>query len=161
MDGDGGGGGDVTTGAVTVADAVPLTDPLLAVMVVCPAASAVNFPALSMVPTVTLLLDQVTTVDIGLPFWSLVAAVNVRVPFTTSEAVDGETVIVVSTGVGVGGSGVNANTVAVAVPLTVPLAALTTAVPAANAVNLPVLSTVPTVVLLLDHVNVTVIRLPF
>ncbi len=62
--------------AVTVTDAVPLTAPLAALIVAEPAAKAVNFPVLSMAPTVVLLLDQVTVADIGFPFWSLVAAVN-------------------------------------------------------------------------------------
>ncbi|VVB93571.1 Uncharacterised protein [uncultured archaeon] len=95
---------------------------------------------------------------IGLPFWSSVAAVKVWVPPTTTDAVAGETVILVNTGVG---GGVTAVTVAVAVPLTDPLAAVIVAVPAAFAVNLPVESIVPTVVLLLVHVTVAVIGLPF
>ena len=90
---------------------------------------------------------------------------NVRLPPTNSEDVDGETVIVVSTGVGdgVGGGGgsVNDITVTAAVPLTVPLAASTAATPAACAVNFPVLSIVPTVVLLLDQVTVAEIGFPF
>lgn len=79
---------------------------------------------------------------------------NVCVPPTVSEAVEGVTVIVVSTAGGF-------VTVTDAVPLTVPLVALTVAEPAANAVNTPALLIVPTAVLLLDHVMVTDIGLPF
>lgn len=75
-------------------------------------------------------------------------------PPTTSEDVEGETVIVVNTGAG-------AVTVTDAVPLTVPLVALTVVVPADKAVNTPALLMVPTAVLLLDHVIVVAKGLPY
>jgi hypothetical protein len=53
-------------------------------------------------------------------------------------------------------------TVAVAVPLTVPLVAVIVLVPIARAVKKPVLELiVPTLVLLLFHITVAVITLPF
>ena len=63
------------TGAVTVTLAVPLTVPpipLVAVMVVVPAASAVNTPAESIVPTAGSLLLQTTAglIVMEAPFWS-------------------------------------------------------------------------------------------
>ncbi len=60
----------------TVTDAVPLIVPFVAVIVVVPAASAINEPVLSIVPIVVLLLLHVTIASIGLLFWSKVVAVN-------------------------------------------------------------------------------------
>ncbi len=60
----------------TVTDAVPLTVPFVAVIVVVPGANAINEPAASTVPTVVLLLLHVTVASIGLLFWSKVVVVN-------------------------------------------------------------------------------------
>ena len=80
---------------------------------------------------------------------------NVSVPPTTILGVAGLTVIVVSTGAA-------SDTVTLAVPVTLPLVAVTVVVPAATAVNTPVVaSIVPTVVLLLLHVTVAVIGSPY
>ena len=54
--------------AATVTDAEPLTEPLVALIMVVPLDNAVNFPVPLTVPTVALLLDHVTVAFIGLPY---------------------------------------------------------------------------------------------
>ena len=53
---------------VTVAVAVPLTLPFVAVMVVVPGAIAVNSPELVIVPILVLLLLHVTVAAMWLPY---------------------------------------------------------------------------------------------
>jgi len=93
----------VTVTAVTVTLAVPLTPPLAAVTVKGPpAVVAENRPAAPMVPTPPP-TDQLN-VGCGLsalPNWSRPVAVNCCVPPVWTEALAGETVIVVRTGVAV------------------------------------------------------------
>ncbi len=140
-------------GGVTVTVAVPLTDPLEAVIIVAPAFFAVNMPVVgSIVPTVVLLLDHVIVATIVLLNWSRAVAVNDWVPPTVKDTVAGETVIVVNSVEG-------GETVTVAVPLTDPLDAFMVVVPADFAVNIPAESIIPTEVLLLDHVIVASIEL--
>ena len=77
---------------------------------------------------------------------------NVSVPPTPISGVAGSTVMVVRTGT---------STVTLAFPVTLPLVAFTVVVPAASAVNTPVLALiVPTVVLLLFHATTAAIALP-
>jgi len=69
---------------ITKTIAVPVTDPLVAFIIVVPATSAVKSPVLEFtVPTVSLLLDQVTVADIESPYWSFGEAANVWVSPTT------------------------------------------------------------------------------
>lgn len=104
------------TVTIIVTVAVPRTLPLDAVIVVVPAARAVNKPALLIVPTLGLLLLHVMSAVIGFPFWSFVEAVKVLVLSDVSETEDGDTVMEVNIGAGVGvGVGV---TIAATVELT-------------------------------------------
>ncbi len=88
-----------TGGLVTVTLAVPLTLPLAAVTVKGPPAvePAVNSPLELIVPPP--LTDQVKVGCgfSGLPVWSLAVAVNCCVPPVTTEAEDGETVMLLRT----------------------------------------------------------------
>ncbi len=143
-------------GFFIVTVAVPLTVPLvpfIAVIVVLPAASALNAPVVaSIVPTAVSLLLQTTVglIAMGAPNWSKPAAVKVWLPPMASDALAGVTVIEVRTG---GDAVAVTVTVTVAVPLTVPLVpfiAVIVVVPAASALNAPVVaSIVPTAVSLL------------
>ena len=77
---------------------------------------------------------------------------NVSVPPTPISRVAGATVMVVRTG---------SATVTLAFPVTLPFVAFTVVVPAATAVNTPVVALiVPTVVLLLFHATTAAIALP-
>jgi hypothetical protein len=86
---------------VTVTIEFPLTFPLVAVIAVIPGAIAVNSPALVIFPTPVLLLLHVISALIGFPNWSLGNAVKDSVLPTTTEAIAGEIVMVVSLGIGV------------------------------------------------------------
>src|SRR3989337_597021 len=138
----------------TVTIAVPLTDPLVAFTMAVPGLDAVNFPEASTVPTVLLLLDQVTVAVNVFPYWSFGVAVKVWLSPTIKDLDGGETSIKFR-------NGGTFSTVTIAVPVTDPLVAFTMAVPGLDAVNFPEASTVPTVSLLLDHVTDTVIGLPY
>jgi len=76
--------------------ALPLVVPFAAVIVVVPADNAVNLPVASIVPTAGLLLTHENIAEIMLPSWSSAVAVKVCVPLTATDAVEGETVIVVN-----------------------------------------------------------------
>src|SRR5660397_111582 len=75
----------------TVTIAVPMKEPLLALTIAVPGFEAMNLPELSTVPTVTLLLDQVTEAVNALPYWSFGEAVNVKLSPTKSVFVVGRT----------------------------------------------------------------------
>lgn len=142
--------------------AVRVTVPLEAVtvIVVVPDATAVNNPALVIVPTDSLLLDHDNVALIGALFWSRVVAVNCFVLPGRTFGFNGEIVTVVRTGAAVG-----ADTIAVAVPVIVPLplpppVAVMVAVPAPTAVNKPPLSIVPILLSLLVHTTDALIGLP-
>ena len=91
---------EVRTGGagLTVTLAVPTTLPLVAFTRAVPSATAVNKPEASIVPTDVLLLDQVISTVIGLPYWSRGDAVKVWVSVGLSVIDSGETVIEVRTG---------------------------------------------------------------
>ena len=133
---------------VTVTLAVPLTLPLVAVTVKGPPAvgPAVNKPDPLMAPPPLTVQVKDGCGLTRLPNWSRPVAVNCCVLPVCTDALDGETVIVVRTG--------GAVTVTLAVPLTLPLAAVTVKGPPAvePAVNKPAASIVPPPVT--DHVNV-------
>jgi len=83
---------------ITVTSAEELKPPAEAVTLVLPAARAVNSPFASMLPTASLLFDQLTEVFvITLPFWSRRTAVNCWVSVSLRRTVDGETVTDVTT----------------------------------------------------------------
>ena len=105
-----------------------------------------------MVPTVALLLAQVTaTPGISSPFSSNAIAENRSVSLIASVAVDGLTVMVVSSG----STGSSSVTVTVAAPEMSPADAVTVVVPPTRAVKRPCSSMLPTVVLLLAQVTAT------
>src|SRR5207245_1923765 len=85
---------------VTVTLAVPLTPPLVAFTVKGPppVEPAVNNPDRLMVPPPLTDQANVGCGLLGLPNWSRPVAVNCRVPPVATEALEGETVMVVSTG---------------------------------------------------------------
>jgi hypothetical protein len=96
----------VTTwgGAVTVTTDVPVFPALAALIVAEPAATPVTIPAALTVAAMALLVDHATDWSlIGLPNWSSTVAANNLVAPTWSDAVAGDTAMVVTTGVG-GGS---------------------------------------------------------
>src|SRR6476646_1692798 len=133
-------------GLVTVTDASPCTKPLVAVTVDVPGTDpAVNRPVESIEPTPV--TDQVNEGCgfISWPFWSVPVALNCFVPPVVTDALDGDTVMVVRTG--------GAVTVTAAVPCTEPLVAVTVNGPPAvePAVNRPAWLTVPPP--LTDQVN--------
>src|SRR3990172_2448212 len=79
--------------AFTVTIAVPVTDPLVAFSMAVPGLDAVNFPEASTVPTVLLLLDQVTVAVNVFPYWSFGVAVKVWLSPTIKDLDGGETSI--------------------------------------------------------------------
>lgn len=131
-------GGPAVT--VTVQMAVLLPSAVVAVIVVCPAATPVTTPLL----TVAILaspVDQVTVLLVA--FGGSMVAVSVVVPFTCTLAVVGFSVIPVTA---------TASTVTVqdaVIELSVVEIAVMVAVPAATPVTLPELSTVAILLLLL------------
>ena len=136
----GGGGG----GAVTVSVVVPLTVPLVAVMVVVPAATLVASPLVLIVATLVLLERQVIGWPVStLPLASFVTALNgtAGAPSTIEGAVG----VTVTDATAAGGGAV---TVRVVVPLAVPLVAVMVVVPAATLVAKPLVLMVATLVLL-------------
>ena len=142
---------------VTVAVAVPLLFPLVAVIVVVPvlvddAVNAANDELIVVIiPTVISLFDHVIVTPVNwLPYWSFGVAVKYCEPPSITDTVCGDTAIDVNTG----GADV---TVTVAVPLIPPLIALIVTLPVFvdDAVNIPVDEPIaPIVVSLLDHVIV-------
>src|SRR5438094_871326 len=127
---------------------VPLCAPLVAVMVAGPAVAPRTSPLPLTVATAVLLDAQVTVRPVSvLPFASLRVAVSWNVRPVGTEAEAGVTVTE-ATGAG-GGAGV---TVIAAVPLCPSLVAVIAAEPAAAPLTRPLLSSVATAVLLLDHV---------
>jgi hypothetical protein len=91
----------VTGTAVTVIAEVPEMPAVAAVMVAVPAATPVTTPVEFTVATAVLLEDQaIVWPVIRLPFWSLTVTCNGVVAPTATEAEDGTTVTVVTTGGG-------------------------------------------------------------
>ena len=86
-------------GAVTVTDAVPFTEPLVAVTVNGPPATdpAVNRPVVLILPPVTVQPNEGCGF-IGWPFWSVPVALNCFVPPVVTVVLDGETEMAVRTG---------------------------------------------------------------
>jgi hypothetical protein len=126
---------------------VPDFPELVAVMVAVPAETPVTVPV-DTVAIPELLVDQVTGWPvIVLPCASLTVADNPTVAPTATEAVDGETVTVVTTG----GEAV---TVTAAVPLFPELVAVIVAEPALTPVTTPFAFTVATLALLVVHATV-------
>src|SRR5690349_21467589 len=138
---DGGGGGGR---AVTVRLAVPLTLPLVAVIVDVPASNPVTTP-LSEIPAIVGALElHVTAPVTTLPLASFSTALNACVAPTAIDALAGLTVTL-ATGATV--------TVRLAVPLTLPLVAVIVVVPATSPVTTPVRE-IPAIVGALDfHVT--------
>src|SRR6266566_6793414 len=125
---------------------VPLFPPLVAVIVVDPAATAVTRPVAETVATPVALLDHVMVRPVNtLPAESLVTALSWRVVPTRSVALEGVTVTE-ATGTTV--------TVIAARPFFPSLVAVIVAAPAASAVTRPLAETVATPGALLDHVTV-------
>jgi hypothetical protein len=89
-----------TGGAVTVTAAVPVTAPLVAVIVNGPPAlePAVNRPVWLIVPPPPTAQVNEGCAFIGWPFWSSPVALNCFVPPVPTDALDGEIVMEVSTG---------------------------------------------------------------
>src|SRR5262245_46484244 len=85
---------------VTVTVALPVTEPLVALMVTVgvPLPGAVYRPVPLIVPGVLLVLasDQEMAAVMALPNWSLAAAVNCRVALLATVALAGETTMAVS-----------------------------------------------------------------
>jgi len=137
----------VETGTdVTVTVAVPVFPSLVAVIVTVPGATPVTTPLVDTVAIDEALVDHVTVRPVSvLPFTSLVVALNVDVPPTTTVAVDGVTVTV-ATGAGV--------TVTVAVPVLPSLVAVIVAVPGEAPVTTPLVETVAIPDALVVHVTV-------
>src|SRR5256885_3969965 len=137
-----GGGG---AGVVTVTLAVPLFPSLVAVIVALPTVTPVTRPVDDTVATPPSLVAQVTVRPLsGFPLASRSTAVSCTVPPMATPGAPGLTVTV-ATGATV--------TVTSAVPLFPSLVAVIVAAPGATPVRSPVLLTVATVVLLLDHVT--------
>ncbi len=131
--------GSVCSSGLTVIAALPDTPSAVAVMAAIPSARAVKVPVSLMVPTVSLLLVQVTsTSDSSPPNWSRTVAVNSRVSLTVAMAVSGVTVMLVVTGS-------SAVTVTVASADLFSAVAVMVTVPSARAVKRPVSLIVPTV----------------
>jgi len=125
---------------------VPLWPSLVAVMVAEPATTPDTSPLPLTVATAVLLLLQVTVRPVsGLPLASLGVAVSWIAPPVATLAVAGLTVTD-ATG--------TCTTVMADVPLCPSLVAVIVAVPATFPVTRPLVLTVATVVLLLDHVTV-------
>src|SRR6266700_396491 len=134
---------EATGTTVTVSDAVPLCPPLVAVMVVEPAARAVTSPLVPTVATVVLQLDHATLLPVsGFPPESFGVAVSCTVCPTKSPADAGLTVTEAT------GTTLTVND---AVPLCPSLVAVIVVEPAARAVTSPLPLTVATVALPLDH----------
>src|SRR6266480_1017113 len=132
--------------------ALPLLPSLVAVMDAEPAATALTRPLSLTVATAGLLLDHVTTRPFSvLLAESFVTAESCCVPPTTIVAAAGLTVTE-ATGTTI--------TVIAAVPLLPSLVAVIVAEPAATPVTKPLLLTVATAVLLLDHVTTRPVRVP-
>jgi hypothetical protein len=130
---------------VTVIDAVPDADPLVAVIVAAPAPSAVTTPVGETVATADALVLQVTGRPVStLPPASLSVAVRGVVSPTTKLDDAGVTATVATAA---------AVTVTLAVPDAAPLVAVIVAVPGATAVTTPVVDTVATVNALEFHVT--------
>ena len=139
--------------AVTVSVVDPLTPPLVAVIVVVPAATAVASPLALIVATLALLDVHVIVRPVStFPLASLRTALNCTpaAPTTIDGAV-GDTVTEATVGGGGGGAAV---TVSVVVPLAVPLVAVIVVVPAARPVARPLALIVATLALLDVHVIV-------
>src|SRR5690349_19585580 len=138
---------EATGALVTVRADVPLCPSLVAVIVAEPAATPVTTPLPETVATVASLVAHVTARPLrGVPFASLGVAVSCAVWPTVTLAVVGLTATE-ATGTFV--------TVAVDAAVLPPPVALIVAWPAATAVMRPLLETVATAVLLLDHVTLT------
>src|SRR5438552_2153678 len=146
-DAEGGVTSTVATGTfVTLIDEVPLFPSLVAVIVAEPGVTPDTSPLLLTVATAVLELDHVTVrPESGFPPASLGVAVSCTVWPACTEAVAGVT-STDATGTGV--------TVIVEVPLFPSLVAVIVAVPGVTPDTSPLLLTVATVVLELDHVTV-------
>src|SRR5207245_11072773 len=137
---------DATGTGVTVIAEVPLLPSLVAVIVAEPGVSSETRPPLLTVAPDVLELDHVTVrPESGAPFASLGVAVSCTVWPACTEAVAGVT-STDATGTGV--------TVIVEVPLFPSLVAVIVAVPGVPPDTSPLLLTVATAVLELDHVPV-------
>ena len=143
---------DVTSCAATVMVTVALTFPEAAVTTADPAATPVTKPVLLTVAIPVAFDDHVIVAAIALPFWSRGDAVSCNVEAATTE-VPPLMPIVVS----VGGTAV---TVIVLVAVTLPEAAVMTAVPTATPVTSPAEFTVAMFVAPEDHVTAAVNALP-
>src|SRR6266581_7241145 len=133
-------------GGVTVMAAVPLCPSLMAVIVAEPATTPLTSPLLLTVATAVLLLDHaIVRPDSGLPAASFGVAVSWSALPAGTLAEAGLTVTD-ATG--------TCTTVMADVPLCPSLVAVIVAVPATFPVTRPLVLTVATVVLLLDHVTV-------
>jgi len=131
--------------AFTVTDAVPLAEPLVAVIVVVPGMRPVTTPNVETLATSGLLELQVTgRPPSTLPLASITTAVSVPVCATLSDSVPGFTVTLAA------GTMV---TVTLVVPLLPPLDAVIVAVPTSTPVTTPAAETVATAGLPEDHVT--------
>lgn len=152
-DGGGGGGGG---GAFTVTLDDPIWPPADALIVAVPAVPAVTMPELDTVATPSLVVIHANVTPLmGVPAESRATADSCAVPCGSSVTELGVTTIDAITGAVGGGGTTGAVTVTFDEALRPPAVAVTTEVPAATPVTLPVLETVATWASLLDQVNVT------
>lgn len=141
-------------GAITVATVEPAIDPRVAVMVACPAATAIAIPALLTVTTDESDDDHMTCAvrSCELPSLQVPVALNCCDPFASSEGAEGFTAIEVKIGV----------TAMILEPLTDPMAADIVVVPGLSPVAMPEPLTLATLMEVDDQVAcvVTFLLLP-
>ena len=130
---------DATGARVTVSVAEPDTPPLVAVIDVLPAPTAVAKPVLETVATLVLLLVYVIVRPVRIFPLASLSVTTAWVDWPTVRLLLFNVTVTEATGTGV--------TVSVADPETPSLVAVITALPAATAVTKPVLDTVATLVL--------------